>query len=372
MLKLLESITLQPLLNEAGAAAGGDGGAPASGVPTIGGGAPAGGSLAPAGGAPGNGAGNGDGGNGGAPAGGEGGQNGAGAAGEGGTPEPVTYDKDWRAAIANGDDNVLTQLSRMNIEGADKDPVAAARHLAAEVVRQRGELSGRAAASPSFPAEGTTEEQAAWREAHDVPAEGTFEAYNIKTPEGYEVSNVEKGLLDDFVQAMHEKNAPGEYVRSAVDEWFKINQAQQQDLNAANDAQHREWDQSVQQELGKDYDNTLAAANMYFEQRITDENVRAEILNAQLPGGGQLAKHPEFIKMAAELAMQNGLGDRIEANSIEAGGKTLQEQVNEIEGWQSSDPARYNLPATQQRLDKLIQLQLSRGEIDSMGNPIRK
>lgn len=260
----------------------------------------------------------------------------------------------------------------MNIAGADADPLVAAQHLAAEVTRQNGELSKRAATSPAFPTDGSAEDQAAWRDAHGVPAEGTFDAYDIKVPEGYEVSQVEQGLLDDFVGAMHEKNAPGEYVRTAVDEWFKINQAQQQDLNAANDQLHREWDASVQSELGKDYENTLAAANMHMEQRIPDENVRAEILNAQLPGGGQLAKHPEFIKMMAELAMQNGLGDRIEANSIEAGGKTLQEQVQEIEGWQSSDPARYNLPATQQRLDKLIQLQLSRGEIDSMGNQIKK
>jgi hypothetical protein len=66
--------------------------------------------------------------------------------------------------------------------------------------------------------------------------------------------------------------------------------------------------------------------------------------------------------------MNSGLGDSIEANSMESGGKSLRDQQHEIESLRTSDPGKYNDPQTQARLDKIIDLRLSRGEIDEMGN----
>jgi len=270
--------------------------------------------------------------------------------------EPVDWATDWRAHLAADNPDALKVLSR------SKTP----QDMVQRLVEQSKELSKRAV-SGEFPADADEETQQQWRDHHGVPAEGTLKAYEIKTPEGYDLSEVEAGMLDEFVKEMHGENAPKALMQKTVDKWFQKNAANAQAIRALDEERSNEWMQQTQKELGKDYEPMLSAANAYFEQRIPDKTARAEFLSARLPGGGLLANHPEFVKMAADLALQNGYGDRIEANSMESGGKSLAEQHHEISKLLDTDPARYNLPATQAQLDKIIGLRFARGEIDEFG-----
>jgi hypothetical protein len=51
--------------------------------------------------------------------------------------------------------------------------------------------------------------------------------------------------------------------------------------------------------------------------------------------------------------------------------KSLAEQRLDLERLQMSDPARYALQSTQERLDKVLAEQLERGEIDEHGRPMK-
>jgi len=281
-------------------------------------------------------------------------------------PEPdkaasVGWDEDWRKHLAGDDDSALTELARI------KTP----QDLVKQLANQKKELSKRAV-SGQFPADADEATQQSWRDHNGVPKEGTLKAYEVKPPEGYELSEVESGMVNDFVKEMHGANAPKEYVQTALDQWFRMNAANEQQTRTLDEDRHNEWAQEIRTELGKDYEPIVEASNTFIEQLIPDEATRGELLNARLAGGGILAHNPGFIRMIGDLALQNGFGDRIEANSMESGGKSLAEQHRELSDLQHTDPQRYDMPATQEKLDKIIAHRLSRGEIDADGNEIRR
>ena len=73
-----------------------------------------------------------------------------------------------------------------------------------------------------------------------------------------------------------------------------------------------------------------------------------------------------------DAALNNGFADRIEANEMEGGGKSLEAQQQELEALWSSDRAKYDMASTQEKLNRIIQLRVSRGEIDANGKPIKR
>lgn len=282
---------------------------------------------------------------------------------------PASGTPDWRALKAGDDPKRLEVLARYGSE-ADYDKA---------FWEQRNALSKRA--EPVRLADNATPEQIAeYRKglgvaevAKDAPAEKFIEAYGIKAPEGYAISEVEKGMLGDYAKLAYAQGHSPREVKSAVDFFFQQQAAGQQAMNKISVDRQKQWQGELRESLGRDFEPTIAAAEAYLQKQFADKpDMKAEILNAQLPGGGFLGDNPAFISMVAELARGNGFTDRLEASSLESGGKSLQTQRAEIEGLLRSNPQLYNAPETQARLDKLIALQLARGEIDEWGNPIMK
>lgn len=272
------------------------------------------------------------------------------------------FEDTWRQHLSGGDEKILSELSRL------KSPT----DIAKEYVRQKQELSKpRAPLTP--PAKDATPEQIAeYRKAVGVPDAGTIEAYGIAAPEGYELSEVEKGALADLTKSAHAANLPTGAVKTIADVFFRNQAAHQQAMNKLDGERSKGWKADLEGELGKDFEPMVGAAEAYLTQQFGDDQEgKSELLNARLPGGGKLGNHPFFVKMIVDAALKNGFADRIEGNEIEsAGGKPLGEQQMEIERLQFTDRARYNLPATQARLDKIIAARVSRGEIDEMGNEV--
>ncbi len=276
---------------------------------------------------------------------------------------------DWRAKFAGDDPKALETLSRFKTEG----------DFAKAFFEQQKALSKRAEPA-RLPENAKPEQIAEWRKGLGLPEisgdakpEAFMEAYKIAAPQGYEMSEVEKGMVGDFAKLAYEKGADPSAVKIATDYFFQQQVASTQAINKLNEERQGEWRKELQTELGRDYDATIAAGDAYLNQIFADNmDVKAEILNAQLPGGGKLHSNPAFIKMVADLALQNGFTDRIETNAMQSGGKSLEAQQMEIEDLMFKDPAKYNLPETQAKLSKLIELRLKGGEIDEHGNPVRK
>lgn len=244
----------------------------------------------------------------------------------------------------------------------------------------RGKLSERPSILATLPADAKPEQVAEYRKAvglPDIPADASadkiVEAYGIKPPDGYSMTPVEKGLVSEFAKLANQQNMPPAVVKAATDFFFKSNASALQATEKIDADKAKTWQGELRSELGRDFDATISAGEAFLNQRFADNpEMKGELLTARLPGGGLLGDHPAFVKLVTDLAMQNGFTDRIEANSMESSGKSLEQQQLELEGLRMKDPALYNAPATQSKLDKIIGLRLARGEINEMGEPIRQ
>lgn len=282
-------------------------------------------------------------------------------------------DWDWRAEVAGDDPKALETLSRM------KAPA----DLWKSYSELRGKLSqAQKPATLKLAEDATPEQVAEYRKAFDVPdvpkeaKDAAYaEAYGIKPPEGYELSEVEKSLLGAFAKKMNASHAPKAFVQKAVAEHFAIQQSLASQAETVAKERARGWQNDLRNEWGvREYDGRMAAANAWVKETFR-ENPEAfeEMRLAQLPGGGRLGDLPAFIRMIVDNAMAAGHTDRIEANALEAGGKSLAEQRAEINSWRFTDRARFNEAAAPGgRLERIIAAQLNRGEIDENDNPIRK
>jgi len=277
---------------------------------------------------------------------------------------PAAANDDWRAKYASGDVKKIEALSRYKSEI----------DWANSWFEQRAALAKRA--EPVKLGDNATPEQVAeYRKGLGVPEvpsdakpEAFLEAYKIKVPDGYEASDAEMGLLGDYAKLAYEQGSDPRSVKAATDFFFQQQAASQQALNQINVDRQKEWQSQLRSELGKDYDASVAAAEAYFEKLVDgDQQLKAVLSRAQLPGGGFIGDHPVFVKLVADLALQNGYSDRIESNVMESGGQSLRDQQAAIEKLMSTDTGKYNDPATQARLSKILELRLKRGEINEFG-----
>lgn len=275
----------------------------------------------------------------------------------------------WRTMIAGDNQDVLKELSR----------IKTAADLGKVLLDQKKALSKRAEA-PKLPENATPKQVAEYRKLMGVPevAEGAkpedyAKAYGIDAPKDYQISEVEKSMLAGFAETMHSQHVPAHIVKGAADFFFKAQTANQQQMNVIDQSRQKEWIGELKSELGKDYEPMIAAGEAYLNKEFEDNpTAKAELLNARLPGGGCLGDNPWFIKRVVDAALNNGFADRIEANEMEGGGKSLEAQQQEIEALWSSDRAKYDMKATQEKLNRILELRLSRGEIDANGKTIKK
>lgn len=275
---------------------------------------------------------------------------------------------DWRAMLAGEDTKALETFSRY------KSPADVAKAF----LEQRAALSKRAEPVKLTP-ESTPEQIAEYRKAVGVPdvaadakPESFLEAYKVAAPAGYEMTDGEKALLGTVAQRLHGKHMPPEAVQAALGEYFEVQQAQQKQVMQATLERRKEWQDGIRDEIGsKEYDARQKAAKTWLEQEFTgkEDDLRS-LLSAQLPGGGMLGDHPFFFNLIAEKAMGAGFTDRIQADAMESAGKSLASQQAEIEALQFKDRVAYD--AAGPKLDKIIALRQSRGELDEHGNEVRR
>lgn len=277
---------------------------------------------------------------------------------------------DWRALLAGEDTKALETLSRFKEPG--------------EFLKSHNELRAKLSERPTVAklADNATAEQVVeYRKGlglPDVPAgakpDAYLDAYKIKIPEGYKASEVEKGMLGDYAKLAYEKGHSPREVNEAVGFFFQQQAANIQAMNRLAVDRQKEWQGQMRDQMGsKEYDAQLNAANAWLQNKFADQpDTLVELTRAQLPGGGYLGDHPAFFDIITKLAVGDGFTDQIEANAIESGGKSLQAQQLELENLMYTDRARYNLPENQARLDKIIGLRMSRGEIDEQGLEVKK
>ncbi len=271
---------------------------------------------------------------------------------------------DWRALLAGEDAKAVEQLSRYQ---SPNDFLKAHNELR-KTLSQRAEV-------PKLSDTSTPDEIAAYRKAFDVPEvsqdakdEAYAEAYGLKMPEGVDVP---PALLGAFAKQMNAAHISKGVAQKVVGEFAKIQLAVQERAEKINVEKRKEWTNALRDQLGaKEYDGHIAAANGWLQDQFKDnEDGLHRLLTYQAPDGGLLGDDPFFIKLFAEKGMGAGYTDMLQANAFEAGGKSLGDQQREIDALRWSNRQAYDeAMAPGGRYERIIQLRLSRGEIDELGN----
>jgi cytochrome c553 len=255
--------------------------------------------------------------------------------------------------IAGDNEDVMNQLLRT------KTP----EDLGKRFVDLTKQVREKAPQSVELAENATPEQLAEYREAKGIPAEGTMEAYGVKIPEDAGLSDADTAMIGAYVESMHSKNAtPGE-VQNSIDEYMQIYAAQSQEMNT-KDLEYQKASQSaLKEEFGADYEAYQGTAEAQLGTMFGgNEEAMANFLNARMPDGGRIGDAPEVFKMLVDMGLQNGLTDRIEANQMEANGKSIMQQISEIEGLMSTDRAAYDEFARQGgKLDRLYNAAETKG-----------
>lgn len=211
--------------------------------------------------------------------------------------------------------------------------------------------------------------------AKDAKPDDFMKAYKIDAPQGYDLSEVEKGMLGDYAKMAFDQGHSPREVKAATDFFFKQQAANQQAINKIAVDKQKEWQNSLRDKYGaKEYDAQQASAEAWMREQFPDnQQEMTNLLRAQLPGGGFLGDHPWFFEMIAGKAMGDGYTDRIMANSFEAGGEGLLEQIDKIEKLQFSDRVAYDAAAKPGgKYEKLLSAAQAKGLVDEFGNKTRR
>lgn len=239
----------------------------------------------------------------------------------------VIWPETWRAQIAGEDEKQLERLGRFTDPGA----------LAKSYFEMEKKLSSTPLKT-EFPADGSEDEQAAWRESNGVPKEpaGYFE----NLPEGVEVSDDDRAGIERLAEKMHGANASPAQVHAAMGTFYEIMddmkaERAEQDIKAQKDTED-----ALNQLWGGEYRRNINDLNAWLG--AGGDEIKTAVLASRLPDGTPLGSNPDFIKwMVGQMREINpivtvpGLGGGDPAAALDA-------EIASIENTMRTDRPAYN------------------------------
>jgi hypothetical protein len=204
-------------------------------------------------------------------------------------PAPSAWPEDWRQRLA-GEDAAL--LARMGRFANPNDIVKSWREAEKKI------SSGQVVDSTPFPATGTPEDQASWREAHGIPA--TPDKYEINLGEGMVLGEDDKPVVDNFLKAMHESNLPPKYANEALKWYWKYQDTAVQEQYNADAGQSEAGIQQLRDDWGPEYKANMNAIKGMLDS--ADTSFAEKIFHARGPDGQLLGNNPKIIQWLATTA----------------------------------------------------------------------
>ncbi|CAI2936251.1 hypothetical protein [Aminobacter niigataensis] len=196
----------------------------------------------------------------------------------------------------------------------------------------------------------TPEEVKAYREANGIPEDVT--QYPGDFRQGFEVTDADKAILADFKAAMHERNVPPKVAAAALDWYQDFAATQAQELNAQLAKVAGETQNALRTEWGGEYDGQIGAAQELMKAHLGEDGF-GSMMGLRLMDGSRLQDNLPFVKMMATIGADYYGGTAILTGDIEATGKTLEAQQQELLALRVSDPEKYKSDAVQSKLTKI-------------------
>lgn len=248
--------------------------------------------------------------------------------------QEAVKNQDWRAPIVAVKPDAKPTLDRF------ASPVA----LFETYDQLRTKLSkGELRAVTEFPAKGTADQQAEWRQQNGVPVDGKYE---LKLPAELKLTEDDQPLVDRFTKYAHENNIPASEVNKTATWFFGERAARQAEAAEAFEAQKQETAATLGAEWGADYKG--------IKNRI------GGVLDASIPAdedGGKLKEsiqkaidtNPMFARMWAKIALEMNPAGTLVPGDRGANEGTITDEIKKIEERMKKDRAGYNKDEPQRK-----------------------
>lgn len=245
----------------------------------------------------------------------------------------------FREQLAGGDAAMMKQLERYkSVDDISKGFREAYKN--AKNVGKQVELTDKS----------TPEEVKAYREANGIPEDPA--QYPGDFREGFEVTDSDKAILSDFKAAMVERNIPPKMAAAALDWYQDFAAAQAQELNAQLAKVAGDTQRALRDEWGGDYDGQIGAAQELMKAHLGEDGF-TEMMGLRLMDGSRLQDNLPFVKMMATIGADYYGSTAILTGDIEAAGKTLEAQKQELLALRVADPEKFKSDEVQGKLTKI-------------------
>jgi hypothetical protein len=236
----------------------------------------------------------------------------------------------WREHLAGGDEKLMKRLERFDTPAA-----IFTSYRALEQKLSSGELR----ANVPFPEKGTDDEKAAWRKDAGLPDKP--EAYDLKFDDGFVIGEDDKGLVDGFLKAAHEKNLPPAAVKASVRWYFDTVEKRAQDRQQQDAAFRQESEDSLRAEWGGDYRKNVNLVKSLLD--TAPEEIRDQIMFARLEDGKPLTSHPKALQWLVGLARTvNPVTTVVPGADAATIANSIDDEIKKIETTMRKDRKAYN------------------------------
>lgn len=279
---------------------------------------------------------------------------------------------DWRAAIAGDDQDTLAILKdiedpkalvtahqsnikwRESIAGDNPDAMKTLERFASPkaVFDSYSELRGRVSrgelrAVKAFPDKGSDEEKAQWRTENGVPADGK---YDIKAPEGVQINDADKAVIEKFTKHAHSTNLPAGAVNEVVSWYLQDRSAREEAARVEFDTARRDTAAQLGAEWGAEY-----KPNLNRIQGMLDATIPADQGDLKENINKAIATNPHFARHYAALALQINPASTLVPGDRGANEGSITDGLKAIDKQMRTDRKSYDSDAgVQQRYRDLL------------------
>lgn len=227
-------------------------------------------------------------------------------------PPPPTDQKPaeqpWRERVSGGDEEILRMASRYNSE---HDFAKAFKELRTKLD------SGEYKKAIPFPAEGTSEQQAAWRKEVGIPEKPSD--YDLKFDNGIVIGEDVKPVVDKWLDRAHKLNMPPEHAKGAIASYLEIEQEILAEKSKEDHAFQIEQEEVLRGKWASDYLPNKNMAEDFAVSRFGED-----------VGKAIMAAGADAVESMAAIAREINPAATLVPNSSDPG-KAIADRIAELE-----------------------------------------
>lgn len=205
-------------------------------------------------------------------------------------------------------------------------------------------LSERAAGPVKPGKDASPEDISAYREQIGLPKSVETYAEKIKFGDGVVIGETDKPIIDQFTKMAFERHHSPEAVADFVAKYYELQRQTADQQTETDDRFAQESRDTLRDEWGpQDYKRNVNASGSLF--REMPKEVADAILTARTSDGRLIGNMPDFIKWAAQTALELNPAASVFPSGGAQPGKGPQDRLNEIRELRKTKPNEYNAKA---------------------------